>query len=278
MKYALIYSNFDILIDVAADFLSKIYAIYTDDVSSVGKSYGNIPIKSFDDLENNTFYFILDDQKYSIARNMLLDKGLHEFNDFMRLYDFYGNDSLPSPYENRSWNFYDSYVNYEIPVFNIRSNVAASYIPKGCESLLDLGAGSEVMKLAISPFTDYVPVDYLKRTESTVVCDFNKHEFPLGVYDTIMAIGILQYVSDCEWFLKSCTEACKNRIILSYVSLEANMSPRLRHKRGIVNNLTIGQIVSLFIENGFIFVDEIVLNSDVVLVFDRKGVNYEKEI
>lgn len=269
-KYGLIYFDISVLIHCSSVFLSKMDAIYTEEENHANIFYGNVPIKRFSDIDKNTFYFVVDELKYPFARRKLADLGLIEGKNFMRLSDWYGNDDLPSAFEMHPWEFHENGIDYTEPKLNIRSAIAASYISKTAKSVLDLGAGSEAMKISISPFTDYIPVDHVKRTDNTLVCDFNKNEFPSGSYDTVIAVGILTYIKDYKWFLNECMAVCENRIILSYEPIELRSSPDIRHKLGFLNNLCIGEIVSMFSENGFCFKYESILNNDIVLVFDKK--------
>lgn len=45
-------------------------------------------------------------------------------------------------------------------------------------SVMDLGAGQMYLKTLLPQEVSYLPVDYVRRCLETVVCDFNRYEFP----------------------------------------------------------------------------------------------------
>lgn len=45
------------------------------------------------------------------------------------------------------------------------------------KSVMDLGSGPEFLKDLLPQDIKYYPVDYLKKTENTIIRDFNKGEF-----------------------------------------------------------------------------------------------------
>lgn len=46
------------------------------------------------------------------------------------------------------------------------------------EKVIDLGAANERLRNFIPKEIKYIPVDYLKYTDSTLVMNINKYEFP----------------------------------------------------------------------------------------------------
>ncbi len=103
-----------------------------------------------------------------------------------------------------------------------RSRIAAMsyYISSDDKSVMAIGAGSIQIKQLLAEDVRYISVDYKKTAEDTLVYDFNKYEFPDEKIDVIVAAGILEHISDPEWFLNRITESC-NKLILSYKGREA---------------------------------------------------------
>ena len=97
-----------------------------------------------------------------------------------------------------------------------RIEVMASYLSDKDKSIVDFGAGNMYLKSLLSEDKEYYPVDYIKRSPETIVCDLNKKEFPKREADVAFCSGILGYLDDVEWFLDA---LCKNykKLILSYI-------------------------------------------------------------
>ncbi len=98
-----------------------------------------------------------------------------------------------------------------------RKRIAAlcSFISDEDKSVMDLGAGSMNLRNMLPIDVIYYPVDYKKNADDTIVCDFNKHEFPNVYADVIVAAGILDYMADPEWFLSEISSHC-DKLLISY--------------------------------------------------------------
>ncbi len=86
------------------------------------------------------------------------------------------------------------------------------------ETVVDLGAANGRIKQFIPDDIKYIPVDYQKYSDQTVLCDLSKYEFPdLSKYNkdntTILLIGSIQHIPDWKWILKKITDACNTCII-----------------------------------------------------------------
>jgi hypothetical protein len=95
----------------------------------------------------------------------------------------------------------------------------------------------------------YVPVDYTDRGPGTVVCDFNKRQFPDIQADVAFVSGCLEYVEDYRWFAEQVAQHV-TRCILSYCTTDA--FPRLEERRQYawVNALSRQQVIELFGQAG----------------------------
>ena len=63
-----------------------------------------------------------------------------------------------------------------------RAPLVAAVIPDGAR-ILDLGAGSMVLKSYLKTHCTYIPADIYDRGEGCIVVDLNKYEFPDASYD-----------------------------------------------------------------------------------------------
>ena len=107
-----------------------------------------------------------------------------------------------------------------------RSKKIASNIPKG-SAVIDLGGGDEHLFHFLKEPIAYYPIDSFKRTERTIVADFNAGEYPeifthhfgSGVY--IVAAGIIEYISDAPIFLNRIKQY-GDKLVISYLQRVGN--------------------------------------------------------
>ncbi len=117
------------------------------------------------------------------------------------------------------------------------------------ESIMDIGCGQMSLKKFLTT-NKYIPVDYKKRDDETIICDFNKYEFPKINADVAFISGCLEYIHDYRWLANKVCHSC-NKVILSYCAIEEFPSLNERRKNYWVNHLSFDSIISLFKENGF---------------------------
>lgn len=136
------------------------------------------------------------------------------------------------------------------------------------ESIMDLGCGQMTLKKYITS-NSYIPVDYTKRDEKTIVCDFNKKEFPQIKADVIFISGCLEYIYDYEWFIgKACQYSQK--ILLSYCCIEDFPILAERKKNNWKNHLSYEYVILLLKENNFSLTESTKLESnDRIMVFSK---------
>ena len=104
-------------------------------------------------------------------------------------------------------------LGYNQPSWRKRMAVVASFIDSKDKSVMDLGSGNMQLGNILPDGCEYIPVDYRKTSDKTIVCDFNKYEFPDIKADVVCAIGILGYIKDPEWFLEKIISCCRKCII-----------------------------------------------------------------
>jgi coenzyme F420-reducing hydrogenase beta subunit len=131
--------------------------------------------------------------------------------------------------------------NLDVELFRKRIVVMARFLNEQDRSVMDLGAGVMYLRELLGNDVKYYPVDIEKRCEKTIVCDFNKGEFPDIKTDAAVLAGVLEYISDVKTFL-SLTAMASDKIILSYRSRD----------KGFDSAFTTDEITSLMNQNGFI--------------------------
>ena len=132
--------------------------------------------------------------------------------------------------------------------WTIRIREMSKYITPGA-SILDLGCGKMWLKQYMKGGS-YYGVDYTDRGEGTLICDFNKKEFPKVKSDVAFVSGVFEYVRNPPWFVSSISKNC-NECILSYCLIEDYPDITWRRKQAWVNDYSKNEIIELFSNAGF---------------------------
>lgn len=151
----------------------------------------------------------------------------------------------PVAWEDKEKELAFSWTNYEERVRHMRM-----LIPPETRSILDFGAGVMFLRKLLPENMSYYPVDYKRRFDETIVCDFNKKEFPEKKADAAFCSGILEYIEDLEWFAAQLTQRVET-VILSYSILEAFPNIEERRETGWVNDFTTEKLIAIFMRHGF---------------------------
>ena len=131
--------------------------------------------------------------------------------------------------------------------WNARAQAAATYIPVGAH-VLDLGCGAMALEKFLPAGCAYQPCDLVARDARTIVCDFNKGEFPAaGSCDFVAMLGVLEYVFDAPAFLKRLA-ALRRPVVMSYCA--ADLASLDRAALGWVNAFTVVELARLLAEAG----------------------------
>lgn len=141
-------------------------------------------------------------------------------------------------------------IEYFNPEWKERIRMMAELLPPDTNSITDLGCGLMWLKEFIPTEVNYIGVDYTSRGKGTIVCDFNKKQFPKISSDIAFVSGCLEYVKDASWFVKKIADNYKGCII-SYCVLEEFKDQEFRDKKTWVNSFTENDIIQLFNKEGF---------------------------
>jgi hypothetical protein len=145
-----------------------------------------------------------------------------------------------------------------------RSVLAARFVPQGA-TLLDLGCGKMAVEKYLPPGCRYVPVDVVARDARTVVCDFNKKEYPpLDGVTHISVLGVLEYVHDPQAFWRWLAKSGKP-LIVSYIAAVPSFPPNRRRAMGWVNDLTREQFLAMTGTTGHVLTHEERVSADSTL-------------
>lgn len=178
------------------------------------------PIRNESQIDKNHIYIIeADGEKYDVLADRLMRAGHAEGVDFISnyRYDIYINHSK-SHINPREWReneyFTDNWMD--------RIKVMFDMLDDDCLTFLDIGCGSgNALKYITdnSIHVDYYGLDYIRRSQDTIICDLNNHEFPEERYDTFFCSGAMEYVEDIGWFMHNLNQ-CNRQFLLSYCTME----------------------------------------------------------
>ena len=113
-------------------------------------------------------------------------------------------------------------------------------------SVMDIGCGKQLLKRLLPSTIKYYGIDRLKNSKTTIVADFNNGEFPELSADSAFISGVMEYIYDCDKFVKKIPQSVKY-IFVSYV-LNESCKQRLNIW---VNNFDKNGFEKLFTQNGF---------------------------
>ena len=194
------------------------------------------PIKLYEENKNDITVIIASLAYYESVSEQLTEMGFVEGREYFSCFD----------YIQRKW----EEAGELLPSFEFRVKRMSEMISKDVESVLDLGCGNMHLKSYLNKDITYIPCDYIRHDDTTIVCDLNKDGFPDMETDVVFMSGILEYILEYEKFIKKACNCVQKEIVCSYVTLECYRDILLRKRMGFVNNLTMKEIVELFRKNG----------------------------
>lgn len=187
--------------------------------------------------------------------------------------NWFGDSITPSCYQLKEWKEnegkYD-FTPYAAGSWDYRYEVLASNLSDTVESVMDCGAGSMSLKKMLGGEIAYYPIDNTRRSEETIVYDFDSgEEFPDVHADAAFLCGILEYIVHSDAFIKQLSLHCSS-IYLSYNTIDKFSDIQERLYKGWRNHFTIGDLIKLFQRNGFFLRTQIYTDRiESYLVFDR---------
>lgn len=158
-------------------------------------------------------------------------------------------------------------IEYFDDAWRARIRQMAEFIPANA-TVMDLGCGPGWLREIVGA-RSYTGVDYLPRKEDTVVCDFNKRQFPEFRRDVAFVSGCLEYIDDYRWFIAQiCDKA--GMCILSYCPVEIHQDLAARRRAGWVNDLTLDDIKREFVRHSFrLSAETATPTGNAIMVFQR---------
>lgn len=150
-----------------------------------------------------------------------------------------------------------------------RIKILASYIKSNDIQVCDIGCGKQWLRDLLPVGVRYIPVDYVARSNDTIVCDLEKKELPghENLTDVIFLSGVLEYISDVDWFVQSL--AASRKVSISYCTLEKFPNLKIRNSYAWKNNLTTHELIKKFMNNGFKLTELDSINNNSTFCFEK---------
>ena len=139
------------------------------------------------------------------------------------------------------------------PAWADRAELAAALVPDGSR-VLEVGAGTGVLRRLLAHRTDYAGTDLQPLDPSLAPLDLDADPLPAAGYDYAVALGVFGYLHHPEEAAgKLCAAA--RRVIASYCCRKPHPQPELvlaaRAERGWVNHFDKPGFLDLFACHGF---------------------------
>ena len=208
--------------------------------------------------------------------NVLISSAIY-FNEIKRQVELLGfrpeqilSYKMFLPEEKITWLDLDKKANWER--MKIRAKQLSEWIDESVRSVVDYGAGEMFFKTLLSPGVEYFPVDYIRRSEDTILCDLNSGVFPDLHADAAVLAGLLDIIATAETLIHHVCMTTKHKILASYMTLDNFSDIEARRASAYVNDFTEQQFIDLFARNGFVLkARELSLahNVDTLFLFER---------
>lgn len=135
-----------------------------------------------------------------------------------------------------------------------RSPFAAALCAES-KCVCDMGCGKQTLRSLLPKGIKYLPSDLAKRTEDTLLCNFNEKLLPVDYLlqaDTVTLLGVIEYVYDVPWVLRSLKQYL-GTLIVSYNP--SDMAEVARREKGWVNDFRLVELTALIVDSGYVLRD-----------------------
>ena len=139
----------------------------------------------------------------------------------------------------------------------IRVKKLSEWIDESVRSVVDYGAGEMFLKTLLPPGVKYFPVDYIRRSEETILCDLNAGVLPEIHADVAVLSGVLEFLTTAESLLYHVCATTKHKILLTYMTLDKFPSVDGRRSSAYVNDFTERQLIEMLTRHGFLLKDKL---------------------
>lgn len=264
-----IYQGIDYFVDNGLDLIGTTY---------LGK-HVYAPEKLLEEDRNNILILIGSIIYHTEIEFQLQDMGFEEGVHYQWGIGFCGDEKCSRLWRHTEWN--DQIQNstnlksVESGEYALnRLRVAARLIDfTKTNTIVDIGAANERIRAFLPENISYIPVDYIRYSEETVLCDLTKNEFPNIEGDPrrtcMLLVAAITYATDWKWLLKRIAENC-NTFICAHNDF-VRMSREYRRTSYGSNNAIFNHQIILEMQNlGFIMTEAYDFHlKTVIMKFER---------
>lgn len=181
--------------------------------------------------------------------------------------------------ENVDWSIIESNDKADWELMSERIEMIANrgWIPDTVSSVADYGCGHRFLEKYIPENAIYYPIDYVDRGEKTIICDFNKFEYPEIKSQISTCLGVAIYIKPMEKLVEHICKFTEETIIFSFITLEGHPNIEARRKSGICQDYTDKQILDMFHTFQYELEDRVnAVNGNCTMtfyLFQRKGIH-----
>lgn len=149
---------------------------------------------------------------------------------------------------------------YFDPIWKMRIKHMSKYLDTN-DKVVDLGCGMMWLTEYLSSTNEYIPVDYKKRGDNTIVCDFNKQQFPDIYADVYFVSGCLEYIEKPLWFIEKIS-TYSERCIVSYCTIEMFPNINMRNDLMWKNHLSETDLIEYFNKYGYLLKEKTITDTN----------------
>lgn len=149
-----------------------------------------------------------------------------------------------------AWSDLDDNVDWDL--MRCRVKMFSAWLGPEVKSVADYGSGKMYLKEYLAPDVAYHPIDYIRRSDETIMCDLNSGIFPDLQTDVAICSGVLEFIHTAEPLLKHVCANTDKAIIMSYMTIDLFPDMAGRRVSAYVSDLTEKRIMELMSSGGFI--------------------------
>jgi hypothetical protein len=133
----------------------------------------------------------------------------------------------------------------------------------------DFGCGMMWLETMLSPRNSYLPIDFVRRDDRTLVLDLNTDTLE-GIHaDVAFLSGVMEYVKDLGGFARRLQDRGFRQIIASYCTLDDHPDMKLRQALNWRSHLSLDALTALFRDRyDLTTVDHV--SGDTIMAFSRR--------
>lgn len=127
----------------------------------------------------------------------------------------------------------------------------AKLLPKDIASVADYGEGKGGIRKYLDASVTYYPLDYVRRSEETILCDFDKDQLPDIRTEVTICTATLVFLDKAERLIRHLCTHTEELIVVSYVTTDKFSDEDGRRASGYRSDYSEAELVKMFATEGF---------------------------